>query len=191
MSDISQLIANFSAGDDGLAEESVRQLVEEKNQAIPQLLELRNSQDIDARWWAYCALGQMREAEVNWFFPGLHDLSPDVRECAAMALTHISDSSAIPELISALDDDDRMVAALAGHSLAAIGKEAVPALLIVMENGAPAARIDAARALATIQDPRSIPAFMAALDNGSELVGFWAEQGLEKLGSDMTYFKPG
>jgi HEAT repeat protein len=191
MSDISQLIANLSAGDDGLAEESVRQLVEEKNEAIPRLLELRNSQDIDSRWWAYCALGQMREAEVNWFLPGLHNTSADVRECAAIALCHNPNPSAIPELISALDDEDRMVAALACQALAAIGKEAVPELLVVMENGTPAARIDAARALATIQDPRSIPAFMAALDSNSELVGFWAEQGLENLGTNMTYFKPG
>jgi HEAT repeat protein len=191
MSDISQLIANLSAGDDGLAEESIRQLVEEKNQAIPHLLELRNSQDIDVRWWAYCALGQIGEADVNWFFAGLHDPSPEVRESAAMALSHIPDSLSIPELISALDDDDKMVAVLAGHGLAAIGNEAVPELIKAMEFGSPAARIDAARALATIQDPRSIPAFMAALDNGSELVGFWAEQGLEKLGVGMVYFKPG
>ncbi len=82
-----------------------------------------------------------------------------------------------------------MVASLACHALSNIGKDAVPELILEMENGSPSARIDAARALAAIQDPRSIPVFMAALSNGSELVKFWAEQGLENMGAEMVYFK--
>jgi HEAT repeat protein len=191
MSEISRLIKDLSSGNDDLAEESVRQLIVIKDEALPYLLTLRDSKVMDERWWAYCALGQFPGAEVEWFFPGLHDFSADVRESAAMALSHNPHPSAIHELILALNDDDRMVASLAGHALSNIGSDAVPELILVMENGSPAARIDAARALAVIQDPRSIPVFMAALSNGSELVKFWAEQGLENLGAEMVYFKPG
>ena len=190
MSEISKLIKDLSSGNDDLAEESVRQLIVIKDEALPHLLALRNSNVIDERWWAYCALGQFPGAEVEWFFPGLHDISAEVRESAAMALSHNPDPSAIHELILALSDDDRMVASLAGHALSNIGKDAVPELILEMENGSPAARIDAARALAAIQDPRSIPVFMAALSNGSELVKFWAEQGLENMGAEMVYFRP-
>ena len=190
MSEISKLIKDLSSGNDDLAEESVRQLIVMEDEALPHLLSLRNSNVIDERWWAYCALGQIPGADVEWFFPGLHDISAEVRESAAMALSHNPDPSAIHELILALNDEDRMVASLAGHALSKIGKDAVPELILVMEEGTPAARIDAARALASIQDPRSIPVFMAALSNGSELVKFWAEQGLENMGAEMVYFKP-
>ena len=191
MAEISKLIDDFSSGNDDLAEESVRQLIVMKDEALPQLLSLRNSNAIDDRWWAYCALGQFAGADVEWFFPGLHDISAEVRECAAMALCNNPDPSAIHELILALNDDDRMVASLAGCALSKIGNDAVSELIPVVENGSPAARIDAARALATIQDPRSIPVLMAARRNGSELVKFWAEQGLENMGAEMVYFKPG
>lgn len=191
MPELSRLIKDLSSGNDDLALESVRQLICIKDEARPHLLSLRNSNVIDERWWAYCALGQFPGADVEWFIPGLHDTSAEVRESAAMALGLNPDPSAIHELILALNDDDRMVASLAGRALSNIGNDAVSELILVMENGSPAAQIDAARALATIQDPRSIPVFMAALGNGSELVKFWAEQGLENLGAEMVYFKPG
>jgi HEAT repeat protein len=191
MSEISRLIKDLSSGDDDLAEESARQLIDIKDEALPHLLSLRNSKVIDDRWWAYCALGQFPGAEVEWFIPGLHDSSAEVRESAAMALSHHPDPSAIHALILALSDEDRMVASLAGHALSNIGNDAVPELIFVMENGFPAARIEAARALSTIKDPRVIPVFMNALGNGSELVKFWADQGLETMGAEMVYFKPG
>jgi len=191
MSEISRLIKDLSSGNDDLAEESVRQLINIKDEALPYLLSLRSSKVIDDRWWAYCALGQFPGAEVEWFIPGLHDRSAEVRESAAMALGHHPDPSAIHELILALNDDDRMVASLAGHALSTIGNDAVPELIFVMENGSPAARIEAARALSTIKDPRVIPVFMNALSNGSELVKFWADQGLETMGAEMVYFRPG
>lgn len=184
------MIKDLSSGNDDLAEESVRQLIALKDEALPHLLALRNSKVIDERWWAYCALGQFPGAEVDWFFPGLHDSSSEVRESAAMALSHNPDPIAVHELIPALSDEDSMVASLAGHALSNIGSDAVPELILVMEHGSPSARIDAARALAAIHDPRSLPVFMAALSNGSELVKFWAEQGLENLGAEMVYFRP-
>jgi HEAT repeat protein len=191
MAEIPRLVRDLSSGDDELAEKSVKLLIALKDDSLRYLLELRKSPVDDARWWAYCALGQIPGAEAEWFIPGLHDNSAEVRESAAMALCHNPNPSAIRELIQSLSDDDRMVALLAGRALSTIGEEAVQDLVLAMENGTPSARIEAARALSTIKDPRVVPAFMKALNNGSELVKFWAEQGLENMSTEMVYFKPG
>ena len=191
MTELDLLLENLVSGDDELAEDSVRQLVTRREEATPRLLELRNSSHVDTRWWAYCALGQMPDADTSWFLPGLDDPTAEVRECAVMALCHNPDSSAIPNLIAALEDQDRMVATLSGRVLVEIGNDAVPDLINILETGTPSARIEAARALSDIRDPRTIPVFMTALDSDSELVKFWAEQGLQNLGSEMVYFKPG
>ena len=191
MTELDLLLESLVSGDDELAEDSVRQLVTRREEATPRLLELRNSSHVDTRWWAYCALGQMPDADASWFLPGLDDPTSEVRECAAMALCHNPDSSAIPNLIAALEDQDRMVATLSGRVLVEIGNDAVPDLINILETGTPSARIEAARALSDIRDPRAIPVFMTALDSDSELVKFWAEQGLQNLGSEMVYFKPG
>lgn len=188
MPEISQLILELTSGDDAQAEESIRQIIHLKEDAIPSLLVLRDSSNPDERWWAYCALGQMPEAESSWFFPGLHDEVPEVREGAVMGLSGHPHPEAVEELIDALHDSDKMVVVLAGAALTAIGGDAVPPLISVMENGSAEAGIQAARSLAEIRDPRAIPAFMAALENGTELVKFWAEQGLQNLGSEMLYF---
>ena len=188
MPDISLIIQHLTTGSEKLAEESVRQLVALKEKAVPFLLDLRDSPDPDARWWAYCALGQMHDVDTEWFFQGLHDTAPEVRESAVMALSSHPDPTAITELIKALDDNDRMVTALAGCALTRIGSEAVPSLLETLESGKAESKIQAARSLAEIRDAHAIPAFMAALENGTELVKFWAEQGLQNLGSEMIYF---
>jgi HEAT repeat protein len=190
MADLSRLLADLSSGDDRLAEGSVAGLTALGSAAVPALLGLRDSPDVDTRWWAYCALGQMPEADVHWFFPGLEDSSSEVRQSSVMALCHHPQRDASSRLIAALSDPDRMVATLAGNALIGIGGDATLELIKVMSDGTPAAKIEAARALAEIKDTRAVPAFMAGLENGSEMVKFWSEQGLENLGVGMVYFNP-
>jgi HEAT repeat protein len=191
MAELSQLLADLSSGNDSLAEKSVEQIIALGKDGIPGLLNLRESKDEDTRWWAYCALGQLQDADVNWFITGLKDPSPEVRESSAMALCHHPHPKATLPLISALSDSDRLVATLAGNALIGIGKESTLDLISVMEAGSPPAKIEAARALAEIKDTRSIPALIAGSEKGSELVKFWSNQGLENLGVGMVYFTPG
>jgi HEAT repeat protein len=113
-----------------------------------------------------------------------------VRESAAMALCHNPHPAATPQLIMALSDPDRMVATIAGNALIGIGKDTTLELIKVMDHGTPAAKIEAARALSEIRDTRAIPALMAGLDNGSEMIKFWSDQGLENLSVGMVYFNP-
>jgi len=190
MSDLAKILADLSSGDDGLAEKAVAMMIDLGRIGIPELLKLRESKDEDTRWWAYCALGQMQDADVKWFIQGLKDTSPEVRESSAMALCHNPHPAATSQLITALSDPDRMVATLAGNALIGIGKEITIGLIKVMEEGSPAAKIEAARSLAEIKDTRAIPALMAGLENGSEMVKFWSEEGLQNLGVGMVYFNP-
>jgi HEAT repeat protein len=190
MSDLPSLLADLKSGNDDLAERAVSQLVALNKEAIPALLILREAENEDVRWWAFCALAQMPEADVTWFFPGLQDSSGAVRESAAMALNLHPHPSVVSRLIVALDDTDRLVATLATNALIGIGRDSTPELISTMENGTPAARIEATRALSEIRDPRAIPAFMNVMENDSVLVRYWAEQGLENLGVGMVYFKP-
>jgi len=190
MPDLKRLLADLTSGDDDLAERAVPQLVAIDKEAIPALLVLTKDENEDVRWWAICALAQMPEADAMWFIPGLHDSSESVRESAAMALCLHPHPYVTARLIAALDDPDGMVATLATNALIGVGKDATPDLISVMENGSPAARIEAARALSEIRDPRAIPAFMKTMEDDSVLVKFWAEQGLENLRVGMVYFKP-
>jgi HEAT repeat protein len=93
-------------------------------------------------------------------------------------------------LIALLSSDDRLLALLVADALVAVGKEAVPALLQVMQEGSSAARLEASRALALIGEPSSIPALFEALDDRSALVSYWAEEGLSRMGVGMAFFKP-
>jgi HEAT repeat protein len=120
----------------------------------------------------------------------LRDPDPGVRQCAALALRHQPSSLAVPDLVAMLSAEDRLLSLLVADALVAVGKDAVPALLEVMQNGSRAARLEAARALALIGDTSSIPALFAALDDRSALVTYWAEEGLSRMGVGMSFFKP-
>jgi HEAT repeat protein len=191
MTRLDDLLADLTSGDDVRAEKASAKLAALGEGAVPELLALTASEKPDDRWWAYCSLGQMIEAQPEWVIPGLSDPSAEVRESAAMALCHHPSPKAIPCLVDALSDDDRMLATLATNALIGIGKESTLPLVDVISKGSPAAQIEAARALSEIRDGRAIPAFMAAMENGSEMVRFWSERGLENLGVGMVYFDPG
>jgi HEAT repeat protein len=121
---------------------------------------------------------------------GLADPDPAVRQCAALGLQRRPSERAIPALISAMDDSDSLAARLAANALAATGPPAVPALLDVMQTGSSKASLEAARALALIGDTRAIPALFQALDGDSMLLEYWANEGLERMGVGMVFFKP-
>ena len=70
------------------------------------------------------------------------------------------------------------------------GAAAVPALLDLLETGLQAVRLETARTLAMIGDTRAIPALFNALDEDSALMEYWANEGLERMGVGMAFFKP-
>ena len=83
-----------------------------------------------------------------------------------------------------------MLARLAGDALAAIGERALPALEETMRSSNPASRGEAARALAKMGIPAVIPILFSAAEDPSSIVQYWVEEGFERLGVGMVYFKP-
>ena len=192
MSDLQVLLKDLTSGEESRAEKAVPVLIELGEDAIPALLDLTHSMDIDARWWALRTLAQSPLGRTEWLVPFLDDSAPEIRQCAALGLAHKGkpDESAIPQLVHALSDEDNLVGNLAVKALVNIGTPAVPSLIEKVKSGQQSARILALRALVDIRDPRAIPIMMQVMGEDSALLQHWAKEGLEKLGLDMVYMKP-
>jgi HEAT repeat protein len=113
-----------------------------------------------------------------------------VRQCAALGLRLHPTLQAIAGLLNCLSDEDHLVVELSGDALAEIGEQAVLALITVVEDGNPKARLEAVRSLARIGDMRAIPVLFGVLDEGSALMEYWAAEGLERMGVGMVFYKP-
>ena len=188
--ELSALLAELTCGDDARAEAAVSDLAGRGDVILPALKALLNSAEVDARWWGIRTLAQMPSPPSDWLIAALADSTGEVRQCALLALCLHPDANAIPALIRLLADPEPVSAELASSALAAIGSQAVPALIESLENGAHKVRLEALRALSAIRDPRAIPTLIAALEEDSLAMQFWAEAGLERLGLGMVYLKP-
>ena len=179
------------SGDETRAENAVPALIELGEEAIPALMDLTRSSNVDSRWWALRTLAQSPLLQTEWLVPFLlNDSAPEVRQCAALGLGNKADESATQPLVQALSDADAMVGNLAMNALVKIGKPSVPALIECVKNKSQSARILALRAVAEIKDHRAIPVMMQVMDEESVLLQHWAKEGLERLGLDMVYIKP-
>ncbi|HEU0291722.1 MAG TPA: HEAT repeat domain-containing protein [Anaerolineales bacterium] len=193
MKPIQHLLEDLQSGDEARAERAVTALIELGQDAIPALMALSRSPDVDSRWWAIRTLAGSPLCQTDWLVPFLsNDPAPEIRQCAALGLAIRPDESAIRPLIRALSDADSMTGNLAMNALVKIGKDAVPALIeCLKEKGSQqSARILALRALAELRDHRAIPVMMQVMEEDSVLLEHWAKEGLERLGLDMVYIKP-
>ncbi len=198
---LSPLLDALARGDDEAAESAVADLLQ-KGAASPEIfLPLLESPDPEARWWALRALGEVPHPRAfAALLEALRAPEPEIRQCAALGLLHHARrgleeeaaSQAVAALVPLLEGRDRLLASLARDALASVGARAVPALLETLQEGTPAARLEAMRALARIGDQRALPAMFAALtEDDTALLQHWAEEGLEKMGVGMVFFKPG
>ena len=190
MSALQDLLNDLTSGDEARAEKSISALVDFGKDAIPSLLKLSASAEVDTRWWAVRALSQSPRVSTGQLIPFLNDTAPEVRQCAALGLAEKPEESAAQPLIRALSDADSMVCSLAAHALVKIGKPAVPSLIEAVNHKSQAVRIHAIRALAEIRDHRAIPVLMRVIEEDSAALRYWAKEGLERLGLDMVYLKP-
>jgi HEAT repeat protein len=180
------------SGDDERAERAVPDLAAMGEAAVGRLLSLLEIENPDHRWWAVRALATFDQpAAQRGLCRALADSQfPSVRHCAAIGLREHPTREAIPQLIYALHDQDRLLARLAADALAALGKEAIPELQEACQSSDPAVRIEAIRALATTREPETIGTLLSAIDDPSSIVAYWAEKGLEDLGVGMVFFDP-
>ena len=190
MTHLESLLGDLISGDEARAEAAIPALIEMDASAIPALLDLTRSSDLDSRWWALRVLASSPHSRTEWLIPFLNDPAPEVRQCAALGLAVQPDASATQPLIHALSDEDSMTGSLAANALVKIGGAAVPSLIEVVKNSPQSQRILALRALAEIRDHRAIPVMMQVMQEDSALLQHWAQEGLERLGLDMVYIKP-
>ena len=192
MEESQNLVQELSSGDDHRAEAAARKLAEGGSASLPTLRELLGSSDANTRWWATWALSSLSHPEVGQILRGLlKDPDNTVRQCAALALREYPSCDAISDLVELLEEQDPILARLAAAALIACGREAVPALLEVFQNGSQKARLEAVRSLATIGDKRAIPALYTAYQEGSAVMEYWANEGLDRLGLGLVLFNPG
>ena len=185
------LLDQLTSGDDQMAEAAALALAGLGVKILPSLQGLLYSPDPEVRWWATRALAELDTSQVTpLLIKSLQDEDITVRQCAALALSYRPHHTAVTYLITVLNDPDRLLAHLAANALVASGAAAVPALLDVMQTGLQAARLEAVRALALIGDYRSIPLLFKALDDDSAFIEHWADEGLQRMGVGMTFFKP-
>jgi HEAT repeat protein len=198
---LERLLEDLVSGEEARAEAAIPQLAEMDADAIPALLDLTHSADVDQRWWALRALASTPQARTEMLVPFLNDPAPEIRQCAALGLALKPDERATEPLIRALSGDDAMLSSLAVNALVRIGSPAIPALIEAVksrpsteESGegkkTQSRRIHALRALAELRDHRAIPVMMQVMQEDSALLQHWAREGLERLGLDMVYIKP-
>lgn len=189
--DLQLLVSNLTSGDDEVAENSVDKITALGESALPALFDLLDSTDPLKRWWALRTLAVIPHPEVPpRLRDALHDPDPDVRQCAALGLRQQPLAESIPDLIAILNDKDRLLARLVGDALIAHGSEAVPSLIETIENASQPAKIEVVRALALIGDQSAIPALFKAWQEGSAIIQYWAEEGLDRMGVGMQFFTP-
>ncbi|MCJ7703222.1 MAG: HEAT repeat domain-containing protein [Anaerolineales bacterium] len=189
--DLDTLISNLISDNEALAIAAVDEISAFGAAALPALFQLLESPNPNERWWAIRVLSAIPSRDVTCRLrESLGDPDYTIRQCAALGLSQQPDIGSIPDLIERLDDTDRLVARLAADALIAIGGPAVTDLIAVLEGGQQPAKVEAARALAVIGDTRAIPTMFAAREDGSALVRHWVEQGFERMGVGMQFFKP-
>jgi HEAT repeat protein len=183
----SQALIESLQHSDERAEASLSQFLD--GPAVDVLLELTCHTDPDLRWWAVRGLSSLDDEKASMAVASaLEDPDPTVRQCAALALGGRPQQDAIPALVRALGDRDRLTARLASQALASIGPDALAALAEAATSPDAAVRIEAVRALATMNSQEAIPMLFRALEDSSSLVSYWAERGLERLGVGMVFF---
>ena len=189
--DAASLLIQLTSGDDQRAEAAALALADLGEKILPTLRSLLLSPNPEVRWWATRALAELdTPLVVPLLIKSLQDVAIPVRQCAALALSYRPHDSAVTYLVAVLNEPDRLLAHLAAVALIANGAAAVPALLEVIQSGPQAARLEAVRALALIGDHRTIPVLFEALDDDSAMVEYWADEGLQRMGVGMTFFRP-
>jgi HEAT repeat protein len=183
-------LSELTCGDDDRAEQAIPFIIEMGAAAIPALLDLTRSDDLDSRWWAVRALAASPHTRTSDLVPFLSDSNPEVRAAAALGISHHPGEEALPALTQTLGDSDPLTAGLAANALVKLGNAAAPNLIEAANEGPAGVRILALRALSEIRDPRAIPVMMKCIQEDSAVLQYWAQLGLERLGLDMVYIKP-
>ena len=186
-----RLLAQLNCGDDELAEAAARVLPDFGERALAALSEMCASENVESRWWATRALGELPgSAATELLVKRLKDEDAEVRVVAILALGQRADLAAVQPLTEMLHECGGYLARHAAEALSRLGDGAAPALVDALGGGDTGVRANAARALARLSDSEAVPALVQALDDESAVVSHWAEIALERRGVGMLFFQP-
>lgn len=193
MVSLEQLLADLTSGDEPRAEKAAVLFVSHGDAGFQSLLPLITDSDEDTRWWALRAVSEFGSPKASkLLISALQDPAASVQMCAAVGLRLHPDEAAIAKLIPLLASSTPLLAKLAGDALAATGKPATQALIELIENPASThqAKLEAVRVLAMIKDTNAISTLFKVYQEGSSMMQYWAEKGLDNLGIGMMFFDP-
>jgi HEAT repeat protein len=189
--DFETLLTELTCGEDARAWAASKALVDAHTPPISKLSKLLETGSPDERWWATVTLARIDDPRARrGLIKSLGDPDLSVRQCAALGLRAHPSEEAISCLEVALLSPDPMLSRLAADALSAIGEPAALILIEAMRSSQGRARIEAARALADMRLPSTIPNLFEALDDPSFLVAYWAEEGLRRMNVGMLFFSP-
>ena len=188
-SEIESLFEELVCGEDDRAESAATKLAGFGEPLLPKMRLLLESDNPDVRWWVIRTLAQFESPPPELLVHSLTDESQEVKQCAALAISHHPTNLAIRGLLTLLEDPDSVSSHLAAAALISLGADALPFIFEKLSNLQGIPRVEAIRAIACIADHRSIPILMAALEEDSLAINYWAEEGLERLGLGMVYMK--
>lgn len=188
--DLNEALAALHSDDDARAE-AAAQALQAMDGAVAALAALLADGDESARWWACRALSlQPTDGAVGPLIGALNDPDEDVQVCAMLALAEQRASLAIPNLVEKLRAPGGYVARQAEAALRRLGDSAEPALIAALTDENPQVRGLAARALAHLTTPAAIGPLYAALQDESQFVRYWADEGLTRRGLGMVLIQP-
>lgn len=187
----SEWLDQLTSGDDKRAEFAGSQVPENSTLALDSLEKIIGEENIENKWWACRALSSFSNPRASKLLINcLVDENKSINYCAAKGLQIQPAIEALKPLVKILDQADALLRRLAGDALIALGFEATEALIENLKEGTQISKVESARALAFIQDPQSIGALFEALNSGSSMLEYWAQEGLEKMGLGMRFFSP-
>jgi HEAT repeat protein len=142
-----------------------------------------SSEDRDARRWAACALGMIKDPQaVDPLIQALEDSRSEVRKAAALALGQIGDGRALKALIKALTSRDLETRRAAAEALGYIGSEEGAGSLMkaVADPGEPV-QLAAIRSLAKIGGLPAASCLRSAVYGTRKSVSEAAEAALKSI----------
>lgn len=181
------LLDDLASGDEARAQAALARVTLAD---APALVAAAGAAEVELRCWALAALGGLATREaLSALLAASVDPDPEVRAAALHALGRAESDEAVMALLFALHEPGPYLARLAADGLIRQGARAVLALCEALDRETEGrVRLQLARALAQIGDPRAIPALFRALEDDSAVVQYWAEHGLDQMGAGQVYF---
>ena len=189
MKDLHLQINELDLNDPAQYKQALAEISGQRGTAIPVLLDLLQSPDANVRAFVIHALsGLQHPASLKAIRSGLSDPDLTVRYCALLGLRMQPDPNSIPELIDELQSDDALGRRLAANALIANGVASIGPLAKVLLGNRSLGKSEAARALSLIEHDEIVEPLLAALEDSSPLIDYWAREGLARRGLGMVYF---